>query len=153
MLVVHIKNIRRLAVLGGGAALLTVLLVVLAGCLGKGAPAQQEIPAATNEERLAYLTGLGWQAEPEPVETLNLELPGDLSGEYGDYVALQDRQGFPFSQFGGRTVSRYTYTLTNCPDCAGPVQANLYVCGGQLIGGDVTAPGENGFLRELAFPK
>jgi len=150
MLIVHIKSIRRLAVLGGGAALLVVLLVVLAGCLGKGTPEQQEIPAGTNEERLSYLTGLGWQAEEQPVETLSLELPQDLPGEY---TALQERQGFPFSQFGGRVVSRYTYTVTNYPDCPGQVQANLYVCDGLLIGGDVTAPGQDGFVRELAFPE
>ncbi len=154
MLVVHIRSIRRAAVIAVCAAALGALLLVLAGCLGKeGAGRTEEISAATDEERLAYLTGLGWQAEPEPVETLNLELPGDLTKEYGDYAALQEEQGFPFSAFGGRTVSRYTYRVTNYPDYDGPVQADLYVCDGLLIGGDVTAPGKDGFIRELAFPK
>ncbi len=152
MLVLHIKQIRRLAVIVGGAALLGVLLFALAGCLGRKDAEQKEIPAATAEERLRYLTDLGWQAEPDPVETLTLELPGDLAGKHGDYVALQEKQGLPFALFGGRTVERYTYALTNYPGYDGPVQADLYVCDGQLIGGDVTAPGENGFLRELTFP-
>ena len=154
MFVLHIKNFRRLAVAGGCGIMAVALLFVLVGCLGKGVdPAQQTVSAATNEERLAYLAELGWQVEAEPVETLNLELPGDLSGDYGDYTALQDQQGLPFSQFGGRTVSRFTYRITNYPGYDGPVQANLYVCDGQLIGGDVVATGEGGFLRGLAFPE
>ena len=154
MFVVHIKNIRRLAVIGGGAILTVALLFVLVGCFGKGsAPEQQPISAATNDERLAYLTELGWQVDPEPIETLNLQLPEDLAEEYGDYMALQDQQGLPFGQYGGKTVSRYTYTVTNYPDCSGPVQANLYVCDDRLIGGDVVSIGENGFVQGLAFPE
>ena len=154
MLVVHIKQIRRLVLLAAGAVIAAILLFALAGCLGKGhGPKPQPIPAATAEERMAYLTELGWQAEPDPVETLHLALPRELSGQYGDYTALQEKQGLPFSSFAGKTVERYTYALTNYPGYDGPVQANLYVCDGQLIGGDVTAPGENGFIRELAFPQ
>lgn len=154
MFVVHIKNIRRLAVIGGGAVLAVALLCVLVGCFGKSsAPDQQPISAASNDERLAYLTELGWQVDPEPIETLNLQLPEDLAEECGEYVAIQDQQGLPFGQFGGKTVSRYTYTVTNYPDCSGPVQVNLYVCDERLIGGDVVATGENGFVQGLAFPE
>ena len=155
MFVVRIKHFRRrLAAMAGGATLVAVLGLVLAGCFGRGADTEgRSIPADTNDERLAYLTELGWQVEPEPIETLHLQLPEELTGEYGDYAALQDGQGLPFAQFGGQTVSRYTYTVTNHPRCAGPVQVNLYVCDGQLIGGDVVAIGEDGFRQGLDFPK
>ena len=153
MFVVQIKHFRRrIAAAGGGAALIAVLLLLTVGCQGK-TPKQEPISAATNEERLAYLTELGWQVESEPVETLNLQLPEDISGEYADYAALQDQQGLPFSQFGGKTVTRYTYTVTNYPDYSGPVQLDLYVCEDQIIGGDVVATGEGGFLQGLAFPE
>lgn len=52
-------------------------------------------PAATAEERAAYLAGFGWQIAPEPVETLHLQLPEDLSAEWRDYLKLQQSQGLP----------------------------------------------------------
>ena len=36
----------------------------------------------------AYLQKLGWEVEPEPVETLQLRLPDDLAERFADYTAL-----------------------------------------------------------------
>lgn len=156
MRVVHIKHFRRrAALLGIGVLSVTAAVFVLVGCLGRegGKDTATPIPAATEQQRQDYLTGLGWQIKPEPVETLTLQLPRELSESFGDYMALQNRQGLPFAQYGGQEVSRYTYVVCNYPDYAGDVQVNLFVCDGQVIGGDVVAMGENGFTRELAFPQ
>ena len=56
---------------------LAILVCVLAGCGGK-AVESQPIPASTNEERLTYLGELGWQVDPEPLETLAMQLPHEL---------------------------------------------------------------------------
>lgn len=132
--------------------LMLAAALLLAGC-GGGEKEDEPVGAATNEERLTYLSGLGWQADPEPLHTLVLRLPSDLESEYGDYLKLQAEQGLPFSRCAGQTVSRYTYQVTNYPGYDGPVQLNLWVCGGVLSGGDVIAPGENGFTAGLTFPK
>ncbi len=132
--------------------ILAAALMLLAGC-GGGEKTTEPIPAATNEERMAYLSALGWQVDPEPLHTLVLRLPGELAADYADYVKLQEEQDLPFAQCAGKTISRYTYTVRNYPDCEGPVQINLCVCDGVLVGGDLIAPGEDGFMAGLAFPK
>ena len=102
---------------------------------------------------MAYLEALGWQVEPQPIETLDLQLPEKLEGEWDAYAKLQKGQGLPFSEFAGQAVKRYTYTVTNYPEIPQGVQANLYLWGDQIIGGDVIFTGQGGFKTDLAFPK
>ena len=47
------------------------------------------------------------------------------------------------------SLTRYTYTILNHPDQTDGVQANLYVCDGVPVAGDICCPGENGFLSAL----
>ena len=49
-------------------------------------------------------------------------------------------------------MKRYTYTVTNYPEIPQGVQANLYLCGDTLIGGDVVATGKGGFQHGLTYP-
>lgn len=150
MFVVHMRR-RRAALLAAAMALGLALL--LSGCLrGKTAPAETAL-AATAEERIAYLTGFGWQAAPEPVETLRLQLPEDLSAEGRDYLKLQQSQGLPFGDYAGREVERYTYHILNYPGVERGVQANLYVADGIVIAGDIVSTGEQSFRQGLAFPE
>ena len=137
-----------------GTATLAAVVFLLVGCLGGGKTVQpQTVPAATNDERVAWLTELGWEVIPEPLETLVLQLPEDLAQSHSDYIVLQEKLGLPLADYGGKTVSRYTYAVNNYPGYTGPVQADLYVCDDLVIGGDIIAAGENGFVRELVFPK
>lgn len=138
--------------------LLPVLLAALAALAGilffalpRSAP---DCPQAEGSAGCAaYLEKLGWQAEPDPLETLRLRLPEDLSAEYGDYIALQKEQGLPFADCGGQTVCRYTFRLTNYPGGRTDAQANLYLCGRTVIAGDVMLLGEGGGSFPLEYPE
>lgn len=151
MRVIHITR-RRVALMSLALGLVIGSALLLAGCFG-GDKETEVITAATNEERVAYLEGLGWQVEPQPIETLDLQLPEKLEGEWDAYAKLQKGQGLPFSEFAGQAVKRYTYTVTNYPEIPQGVQANLYLWGDQIIGGDVIFTGQGGFQTDLAFPK
>lgn len=151
MRVIHITR-RRMALMSLALGLVIGSALLLAGCFG-GDKETEVITAATNEERVAYLEALGWQVEPQPIETLDLQLPEKLEGEWDDYAKLQKGQGLPFSEFAGQAVKRYTYTVTNYPEIPQGVQANLYLWGDQIIGGDVIFTGQGGFQTDLAFPK
>ena len=151
MRVIHITR-RRMALMSLALGLVIGSALLLAGCFG-GDKETEVITAATNEERVAYLEALGWQVEPQPIETLDLQLPEKLEGEWDAYAKLQKGQGFPFSEFAGQAVKRYTYTVTNYPEIPQGVQANLYLWGDQIIGGDVIFTGQGGFQTDLAFPK
>lgn len=151
MRVIHITR-RRMALMSLALGLLIGSALLLAGCFG-GDKETEVITAATNEERVAYLEALGWQVEPQPIETLDLQLPEKLEGEWDAYAKLQKGQGLPFSEFAGQAVKRYTYTVTNYPEIPQGVQANLYLWGDQILGGDVIFTGQGGFQTDLAFPK
>ena len=151
MYVIHFK-IHKRALL---AAIAVLVLSVSAALLLPGCRSNdtEPVPAGTEEQRLAYLSDLGWAVNATPVETLDLQLPQPLTEDWVEYAKLQNEQNFPFAAFAGQTVRRYTYTVTNYPGVEKGVQVNLYVCGDQLIGGDIVSLGENGFQAELAFPK
>lgn len=151
MRVIHITR-RRMALMSLALGLVIGSALLLAGCFG-GDKETEVITAATNEERVAYLEGLGWQVEPQPIETLDLQLPEKLEGEWDAYAKLQKGQGLSFSEFAGQAVKRYTYTVTNYPEIPQGVQANLYLWGDQIIGGDVIFTGQGGFQTDLAFPR
>ena len=144
-MVVFMKR-RQLAAAALGVLAALTLLFVIPGCQ------RDSGGRADNAARVAYLESLGWQVTPEPLETLSILLPEDLSA-HAEYAALQKGLGLPFDRCGGKTVTRYTYTVLNHPDAPQGVQANLFVCGDQVIGGDVTALGENSFRRSLEFPQ
>ena len=140
MRVIHITR-RRMALMSLALGLVIGSALLLAGCFGG------------NKETEAYLEALGWQVEPQPIETLDLQLPEKLEGEWDAYAKLQKGQGLSFSEFAGQAVKRYTYTVTNYPEIPQGVQANLYLWGDQIIGGDVIFTGQGGFQTDLAFPK
>ena len=152
MRVFHLS--RRRLLLGSLSLVLVICLsIVLVGCLKKAPDeASSALIAATDADRISYLNSLGWEAEAEPIETLDLKLPEDLLTSWADYVALQDAQSLPFGSFAGQTVQRYTYRITNYPAVPNGVQANLYLCNDEIIGGDIIATGKKGFQAGLTFP-
>ena len=114
MFVVHFRL--RKGVLAAGlatAVMLVALAFVLPGCNARQEDAP--IPAATEEQRLAYLTSLGWTVDSTPVETLDLQLPRQLDGDWAAYARLQEEQGLPFLPCAGKQVRRYTYRVSNYP--------------------------------------
>ena len=127
-------------------------IILLAGGGDSGRP-DTDTPLLTNEDRVAYLQSLGWEVDPEPVETLLFLLPETLEEPYLSYNELQKEQGFDLTACAGKQVSRYTYTVRNYPGRPDGVQANLYVCENLPAAGDICSPGADGFQAGLAFPE
>ena len=152
MLIFSAKLTKRHLFLGGGAVLLAAV-VLLAVLLPRGEEAPPEaIPGGTDRERVSYLASLGWQASPTPSETLEFTLPDPLGETYERYNQLQLSQGFDLTAFAGRQVKRFTYPVSNHPKSSTAVQADLYVCDGVIIGGDILCAGPDSFVATLEFP-
>ena len=131
--------------------LMGVVMAVLIVLTGR-APAEPESPPprlTTNEERVAYLQSLGWEIEPEPIETLQFILPAELAEPYRSYSELQLSQGFDLTKCCGKQVSRCTYSVTNYPGQPKGVQANLYICEDAPVAGDICSSGARGFQEPL----
>lgn len=140
------------ACLGVIAAAVLAGVVVMRGGLpgglsGSGGKAPPHL--ASDAERTAYLRDLGWETEAEPVESFRFLLPEPLEEPYLSYNALQLPQGFDLARYCGQELDRYTYAVTNYPDRPTGVQANLYLCDGTPVAGDIFCPGANGFQEPL----
>ncbi|MBQ9459547.1 MAG: DUF4830 domain-containing protein [Oscillospiraceae bacterium] len=138
------------------AAFVVVLLAASVFFLKRdrtGAEDTSEQPRVeTNDERIAYLSSLGWEAEGEPVESLRLTLPQELVEPYRSYNELQLRQGFDLSALLGKSLERYTYTITNYPGRPKGCQADLFIYQGEVVAGDIICAGADGFIATLEYP-
>ena len=155
MFIVTAKVPKRRSITLAAIAILVIVIAVVALLphSPKAAESEPSLQAETNEQRVAYLESLGWEVDPEPVESLRLTLPEELVEPYLSYNQLQLRQGFDLTSCLGKTLERCTYRVTNYPDHPNGCQADLYVCDGVIVAGDIVCTGANGFIDTLEFPK
>ena len=144
------KKVIRWAVLAG--VLLIAAIVLVRRLQAAPSPGEEPVTAATDQERVTYLGELGWEADPAPIETLTFSLPDPLNEAYEEYNQLQLEQGFDLTPYAGMQVQRYSYAIRNYPGYPEQVQADLYLCGGVIIAGDILYYGDQGFVATLEFP-
>ena len=141
--------------IAGAAALCccTLAVLVLAAALGGRAVAvSAEVKnIKSNDDRLAYLNGLGWQVSPQPLATEELLIPEEFDESYTGYLKLQTDQGFDLNQYRGKRVKRYTYQLTNYPTQTEPVQIALLIYKNRVVGGQIQSS-SGSFLHGLVLP-
>lgn len=101
----------------------------------------------SNEDRITFLAQFGWQVEETPKESANVAIPAEFDKVFAAYNELQRAQGLDLSKYASRTVERYTYRVTNYEGYDGEVLANLLICRGRVIGGDICSADQNGFLH------
>lgn len=142
--------------LAGGITALCCCAVVAAALLvtlgGRAVAASAEVKhIRTNDDRLAYLGGLGWQVSPQPIATEELLIPEQFDDSYTGYLKLQSDQGFDLTQYQGKRVKRYTYQLNNYPSQAEPVQISLLIYKNRVVGGQIQSS-SGSFLHGLTLP-
>ena len=152
MFVLTTRLRKKRAILVGVLVILLLAGGLLWRGLSRGAEAPEETLLRDNAARAAYLRELGWEVDEKPIETMDLQLPQELTGSYAAYNELQLAQGFDLRECCGQTVTRYTYQVRNYPDRPEDVQLNLYLCEDRPIAGDIIAGGEGGFQGTLRYP-
>lgn len=143
---------KRVLLAAAGLAALALLAALLVGALRNPA-GDAATRLDTDAARAGYLEKLGWEVSPDPVSTLQIRVPDPLTADYLAYNKLQKEQGFDLEAQKGLQVTRYTYAVLNYPGHPEGVQANLYVCEGLPVAGDIIVTGANGFQAGLAFPE
>ena len=130
------------------------VVAVLAPTLGQRAvtTAAEVAGVRDNDDRIAYLTGLGWQVSSQPISTEELLIPEAFDESYADYLALQSEQGFDLTQYSGKRVKRYVYEIANHPSGESGVQAALLVYRDRVVGGQVQSA-SGSFVHGLAMPQ
>ncbi len=139
------------------------IVLCLALLVGVFVMADREEPAALetvqyegvdNESlRRSFLEELGWQLASDSEKADELVLPKTFDRVLSGYNEIQRKQGLDLTKYHGKTVERYTYTVTNYPDYEGTVCANLLIYRGRVIGGDISSSDGKGFVRGLTYPQ
>lgn len=123
-----------------------IALTFLSNHLEKSQSVSAVISASTDEERRNYLATFGWETDKE-FEEKELTIPESWNQVYSDYNEVQMNQGFDLSDYKGKKVTLYTYTINNYKNQKQGIVADMLVCDGVLIGGDIcNTSAENGFL-------
>lgn len=103
----------------------------------------------TNEDRIAFLSALGYSVSDEPVQSVKVRIPSEFDRVYAGYNEMQKSQGFDLSKYKNREVERYTYTVTDYEGYEGTVYANILVYRSRIIGGDICSADVSGFVHGL----
>ena len=137
-----------------------ILLAIIAGLiagalwlLDDGQDVATAAPSvATNDGRVAFLKGFGWQVANSPAESSQVKIPKETSEVFDRYNNLQKSQGYDLSRYAGKNVMRFVYKVENYPGATEPVYATLLIYKNQVIGGDITDTAAKGQIRGFKMP-
>ena len=156
MLIMTAKVDKKIILIAVGA--LVIALAVLFALFGTGStPEDQETAATTpqagsNDDRVKFLTDLGWDVTASPTESMKVKIPSETTEVFDRYNNLQKSMGYDLSKFAGKTVMRYVYQINNFPGATEPVYATLLVYKDKIIGGDVTNTAPGGQIQGFQMP-
>ena len=106
-----------------------------------------------NSDRLAFIEQFGWEVDTTPLEAVEVAIPEEFDKVYLGYNEMQKEQGLGLTKYKGKTVTRYTYNVTNYPDNTGDVYISLLVYKNKVIGGDVCSADVGGFVHGFEAPE
>lgn len=106
----------------------------------------------TDADRISFLKQFGWEVSPEPCENTTVKIPDSFDRIYTGYNELQKAQGLDLSKYRNKSVTRYTYEVTNYPDYDGKVYANLVIYRNRVIAGDICSADPAGFVHGFEAP-
>ena len=154
MLVMTAKlNKKKIALIFTAVVLLIAAIVVI---FSGNSTATISPNVSSNDARVEFLKGFGWEVTTSPVESGQVKVPQNASPIFERYNALQKSQGYDLSAYAGKTVMRYVYEIKNYPGATEPVYATVLVYKDKIIGGDITdtsAKGKiQGFMQPQASP-
>jgi len=100
-----------------------------------------------DEDRIAFLKQFGWEVNPVAVEVKETKIPREFDKVFSTYNEIQKRQGLDLESYKGKSITRYTYEITNYDGYDGTVYANVIIYKNKVIGGDVCTADVEGFIH------
>lgn len=96
----------------------------------------------TNEQRIAFLEGLGISVEAEPSEEKSFRLPDNFDRVTNSYNEIQKSQGLDLSKYKGKKLTRYTYKVTNFAKEGTDAYASIFIYRNRIVAADVSSVGD-----------
>ncbi len=135
----------------GSVLLVAVLLVLAVLSRSQAVPSGTTPVAADDAARRAVLSSLGYEVLPEHTEVREILIPAAADEAFTAYNELQKAAGYDLTEYSGRRVKCWTYTVTNYPG-EESVEAHLYMYKDKVIGGDISSTAQDGFSHGLTAP-
>ena len=102
----------------------------------------------TEQDVVNFLAQFGWQVDGKAIEVKEVSVPAEFDKIYAGYNQVQVAQGLDLSRYKGKTLTRYTFKVTNCEGYEGEVLANVLVWRKKVVGGDIcSAEITGGFVQ------
>ena len=101
----------------------------------------------TPEDRVSFFAQFGWEVNETPITENEIKIPDEFDKILKTYNEVQKQQGLDLTKYRGKTVTRYTYEITNYPNYEGKVYANVLIYKNRVIGGDICSADVNGFIH------
>ena len=148
MLVFSMKWTKKKILVAVGVLVVAVLAIVT---IAGGFKRDEQRLVTTQEERLAFLSSLGWEVDPESEKEKVVIIPESFDEIFESYNELQKKAGFDLSSYKGKTVKKYSYRISNFPSAQKDdiIKLDLLVLDGRVIGGDIYSPKLDGFIFGL----
>lgn len=103
-----------------------------------------------NEANIACISGYGWEVEEEPIEISRLVVPEKFDLVYDTYNGIVKNAGFDLAPYQGKTLTRYSYLVTNHKDSkTGLIRANILVFRNQIVAADLASMEQGGFVTSI----
>ena len=115
---------------------------------GRAAETLSPVVGRDDEQRIAFLTELGYAVDSETPAVKEVLIPDEFDDVFEQYNALQADAGMDLQPYHGKRVKCWTYKILNIPG-EGDVRANIYVYKDNIIGGDISSTALNGFMHGL----
>lgn len=150
----HSVRLRRGSVLAFAVLLVAAVVgtVVLTSQQPVALPAwslfNKGIPGGEENQRIEFLRKYGWEAEVPPISEEEIVIPAEWDEVYTGYASLQQAQGFNLDKLRGKTVTEYTYHITNYPE-KDEVAAHILVYKDRIVGADISEMEQGGFCMEV----
>lgn len=107
-----------------------------------------QTPIDSSRKASQYVQKLGWAIDEKPIDKASINLPKQFDDVYTEYNKIQKLAGFDLTDYMGQAVTRYTFLVKNFDGVEG-VRANVLVCKGKIIGGDIMTVAIDGFMIPL----
>ena len=103
----------------------------------------------SDEDRVSFLSQFGYTVDSSPLESVEVTIPKEFDKVFAAYNELQKAEGLDLGRYKGKTLTRYTYKVTNYKGYSDTVYANLLMYKNKIVGADICSVDPSGFAHGL----